>query len=72
MRVPTDLPRSGLINWLNDAMARDQRDMGRYARDAFPTRGRYVNPIWRASQRRMFYEARRRYEVAKKEMEKIA
>lgn len=67
MRIPTDLDPRGLRNWLQDAMSAAQREMGNYFLSAFGPQ--YENPLWRASQRRLFYMSRDRYEEAKKVME---
>ncbi len=65
MIIPTDLTRSQLISWLTRTMAEEQMDMGRYAPKAFPGHGEYVEPIFRASNRRLFAMCRGRYEQAR-------
>ena len=71
MNIPTDLPKQNLINWLRASMDADQEDMGKHAVDAFPARGKYVNDLVQASERRMFYTCRRRYETAKAALEEL-
>lgn len=72
MIIPTDLTRSQLISWLTRTMDSEQKDMGTYAPKAFPIHGDYVEPIFRASNRRLFYMCRRRYEQAKEHLKLIS